>query len=192
MEAASQSRPVTSPAWTGSASGLSVGTLRSWALWKPFSALSFGACHPSARPLNVGDCRGGPGGRVHGLLGPPCVSRWLQGVRCWLKVSVLREPGVCPRPPGLVPGEADPVGAPLLLRMGAGPVPRVSHRPYQHRRRQIHLGQRVCWFSGLWLPHGRGWGGRLPLGTETSRRWPPSWGGEEALWHSVHRRGLSA
>ena len=31
-------------------------------------------------------------------------------------MSVLREPGVCPRPPGLVPGEADPVGAPLPLR----------------------------------------------------------------------------
>ena len=45
-----------------------------------------------------------------------------------IKVSVLREPGVCPRPPGLVPGEADPVGAPLPLRMGAGPVPGVGHR----------------------------------------------------------------
>uniref|UniRef100_A0AAA9SSU7 Histone-lysine N-methyltransferase PRDM9 n=1 Tax=Bos taurus TaxID=9913 RepID=A0AAA9SSU7_BOVIN len=33
--------------------------LRSWALRRLFSALSFGACHPSTRPLNVGDCRGG-------------------------------------------------------------------------------------------------------------------------------------
>ena len=39
--------------------GLTDGAFRSWALRRLFSALSCGAGHPSARPLNVGDCRGG-------------------------------------------------------------------------------------------------------------------------------------
>ncbi|CAI9180115.1 unnamed protein product [Rangifer tarandus platyrhynchus] len=35
--------------------------------------------------------------------------------------------------------------APLRLCMGAGPVPGVSCQLYQHHRRRLHLGCRVCW-----------------------------------------------
>ena len=54
------------------------------------------------------------------------------------------EPGVHPHPPGLVPGEADPVGAPRPVRVGAGPVPGAGRQLHQHHRGRLHRCQRIC------------------------------------------------
>ena len=66
-----------------------------------------------------------------------------QSVRGWHQPH--REPGVCSHPPGLVRREAGPVGAPLSMCVGAGPAPGVGCRLYQHHRRPLNLGPRVCW-----------------------------------------------
>nr|XP_042097507.1 PI-PLC X domain-containing protein 1 isoform X1 [Ovis aries] len=92
-------------------------------------------------PLLVGEQGEAPGPRplpgAHEELRPP--RRAVRG-----RHQPHGEPGVHPRPPGLVAAEADPLGAPLPVRVGAGPVPGVGRRLHQHHRGRLHRGQRVC------------------------------------------------